>query len=136
VRASAATPHTPYTVGSLQLKQTIAAVAIATPQGAQRPQRQSAAGAAAAARHRRRRRQHSSHVMSYDRAAYAGCFDNAAQEWHGELTPSVGEFPKDLEGTFFANGPGKFAVNGQRFRVRGSAKAEDAIALHQMPNNA
>ncbi|KAG5191600.1 carotenoid oxygenase [Tribonema minus] len=54
--------------------------------------------------------------MAYDEEAYKGCFDNAAQEWFGELKPTSGAFPEDLEGTFFANGPGKFQINGQRFK--------------------
>jgi carotenoid cleavage dioxygenase-like enzyme len=56
--------------------------------------------------------------MSYDAEAYEGCFESAAQEWHSELTPTAGVIPADLEGTLFSVGPGRFDVNGQRFKVR------------------
>jgi carotenoid cleavage dioxygenase-like enzyme len=56
--------------------------------------------------------------MSYDAEAYKGCFESAAQEWHSELTPTAGAVPADLEGTLFSVGPGRFDVNGQRFKVR------------------
>jgi carotenoid cleavage dioxygenase-like enzyme len=55
--------------------------------------------------------------MSYDAEAYKGCFESAVQEWHSELTPTAGAIPTDLEGTLFSVGPGRFDVNGQRFKV-------------------
>eukprot|EP00980_Cylindrotheca_fusiformis_P011463 scaffold2659_cov107-Cylindrotheca_fusiformis.AAC.6 len=54
------------------------------------------------------------HRENYDSRAWEGGFQNVEQEVCLELD---GDFPKDLEGTFFQNGHAKFRVSDDEFHI-------------------